>query len=295
MAGARKKETPQTNGGLVLTSGLGLARIGATTLVRTAGWGVTQYSKGARRIAQAAVDPIAAAELADDVAKVTGQVADFARAVTANTPLAGAAEFGAILLDRAKGIAEQLGTGEPVEQSDSDRLRRAGEDLLRRSRDVWHEEERHPAFEGILKSIAPDEARMLVLLLKEGPQPTVDVIVSNSKRVLASGLSMIGGRASLRSPDSIPTYLINLTRLGLVWESDDPVKDLLRYQVVEAQPDVLEAARSVRRSKVLRKSLHLTPFGVDFAVACFADFEGLVDRPQHAVPADPDPLRRVGD
>jgi len=83
MAGERKKET---NGGLVLTSGLGLARIGATTLVRTAGWGVTQYSKGARRIAQAAVDPVAAAELADDVAKVTGQVADFARAVTANTP-----------------------------------------------------------------------------------------------------------------------------------------------------------------------------------------------------------------
>lgn len=292
MAGARKKET---NGGLVLTSGLGLARIGATTLVRTAGWGVTQYSKGARRIAHAAVDPIAAAELADDVAKVTGQVADFARAVTANTPLAGAAEFGAVLLDRAKGIAEQLGTGEHADPSDSDRLRRAGEDLLRRSRDVWHEEERHPAFEGILKSIAPDEARMLVLLLKEGPQPTVDVIVSNSKRVIAGGISMVPGRASLRFPDSMPTYLINLTRLGLLWESDDPVRDLLRYQVVEAQPAVLDAARSVRRSKVVRKSLHLTPFGVDFAVACFADVEGLVDRPQHDVPAEVDPLRRVDD
>ena len=162
---------------------------------------------------------------------------NFARAVTANTPLAGAAEFGAVLLDRAKGIAEQLGTGEATQPSDSDRLRRAGEDLLRRSRDVWHEEERHPAFEGILRSIAPDEARMLVLLLKEGPQPTVDVIVSNSKRVIAGGLSMVAGRASLRSPESMPTYLVNLTRLGLVWESDEPVKDLLRYQVVEAQPD----------------------------------------------------------
>ena len=287
----------EPNNGLAVaaSTGLGLARIGASTLVRTAGWSVTQYSKGARRLAQAAVDPVAAAELADDVAKVTGQVADFARAVTANTPLATAAEAGAAILDRARGLAEQYGTGTVTEQSDSDRLRRAGEDLLRRSRDVWYEEERHPAFEGILKSIAPDEARMLVLMLKEGPQPTVDVIVSNSKRVIASGLSMIGGRASLRTPEAMPTYLINLTRLGLIWESDEPVKDLLRYQVVEAQPDVLAAAKSVRRSKVLRRSLHLTPFGVDFAVACFADFEELVDPPEHAVPAELDPLRRVGD
>jgi hypothetical protein len=160
---------------------------------------------------------------------------------------------------------------------------------------VWNDEDRHPAFEGILKSIAPDEARMLVLLLKEGPQPTVDVIVSNSKRVLAGGLSMIDGRASLRFPESMPTYLVNLTRLGLIWESDEPVKDLLRYQVVEAQPSVLEAAKLVRRSKILRKSLHLTPFGVDFAVACFADFEDMVDAPVHDAPTDADPLRRIGD
>jgi hypothetical protein len=292
MAGARRKET---GGGLVLASGLGLARIGASTVVRTAGWGLTQYSKGARRIAQAAVDPMAAAELADDVAKVTGQLSDAVRAVTANTPLSGAAEIGAGLLDRAKGLAQQYGTGDHLDVSDSDRLRRAGEDLLRRSRDVWADEDRHPAFEGILKSIAPDEARMLVLLLKEGPQPTVDVIVSNSKRVLATGLSMVDGRASLRFPESMPTYLINLTRLGLIWESDEPVKDLLRYQVVEAQPAVLDAAKQVRRSKILRKSLHLTPFGVDFAVACFSDFEDLVDAPQHEAPAETDPLRRIAE
>jgi hypothetical protein len=136
---------------------------------------------------------------------------------------------------------------------------------------------------------------MMVLLLKEGPQPTVDVVVSSSKRVLAGGLSMVDSRASLRFPESMPTYLVNLSRLGLIWESDEPVKDLLRYQVVEAQPAVLEAAKLVRRSKVLRKSLHLTPFGVDFAVACFADFEDLEERPEHDAPEVIDPLRRVGD
>ena len=34
--------------------------------------------------------------------------------------------------------------------------------------------------------------------------------------------------------------------------------------MLEAQPDVLEARGSVRRSKVVRRSIHLTPFGEDF-------------------------------
>ena len=38
----------------------------------------------------------------------------------------------------------------------------------------------------------------------------------------------------------------------------------MEYQVLEAQPDVLEAMHSVRRAKVVRRSIHLTPFGEDF-------------------------------
>ena len=36
------------------------------------------------------------------------------------------------------------------------------------------------------------------------------------------------------------------------------------YQVLEAQPDVLEAKGSVRRARAVRRSIHLTPFGEDF-------------------------------
>ena len=62
----------------------------------------------------------------------------------------------------------------------------------------------------------------------------------------------------------------NLTRLGLIWQSPEPLRDLLRYQVVEAQPDVLAAKHSVRRAIVVRRSIHLTPFGSDFTRICFA-------------------------
>ena len=123
-------------------------------------------------------------------------------------------------------------------------LRERGEDLLERSRDVWSDEEPHPAYVRILDDLAPDEARILVHMLRAGPQPAVDVrtggpvgLVSSS--LVASGLTMIGARAGVRYGDEVPAYLNNLFRLGLVWFSSEQVEDPMDYQVLEAQPDVL--------------------------------------------------------
>ena len=52
---------------------------------------------------------------------------------------------------------------------------------------------------------------------------------------------MIGAEAGCRHPDRVPAYLNNLYRLGLIWFSREPLEDPLRYQVLEAQPEVLEA------------------------------------------------------
>ena len=69
-------------------------------------------------------------------------------------------------------------------------------------------------------------------------------------RLIAPGLSMIGARAGCRYVDRVPSYLNNLFRLGMVWFSRETIRDPLRYQVLEAQPDVLEAIHSVRQAKV---------------------------------------------
>ena len=62
-----------------------------------------------------------------------------------------------------------------------------------------------------------------------------------------------------------------------------------QYQVVEAQPDVLEAMHSVRYAKVVRRSIHLTPFGEDLCKACLVlDPVEMVDLPRHAQPAADD-------
>jgi hypothetical protein len=170
-------------------------------------------------------------------------------------------------------------------------LRVRGQELLGRSRDVHYEERAHPAYERLMESLAPDEARILRLLLFKGPQPAVDVRTGGplgliQSRLLSPGLNMIGARAGCRYVERVPSYLTNLHRLGMIWFARETLRDPERYQVLEAQPDVLAAIQSVRHAKMVRRSIHLTPFGEDFCRAALVeDEEHLGDLPEHASPA----------
>jgi hypothetical protein len=180
---------------------------------------------------------------------------------------------------------------EPVRNQRELTLRERGEELLRKSRDVWSDDEAHPAYGRILDEVAPDEARILLLLLRGGPQPSVDVRTGGpvgmvSSNLLSAGLTMIGPRAGVRYLDEVPAYLNNLFRLGLIWFSREQLEDPLEYQVVEAQPDVLDAMHSVRFAKVVRRSIHLTPFGIDFCKTCLVDEDQVLGLPEHELPDD---------
>ncbi len=174
-----------------------------------------------------------------------------------------------------------------------DSLHRRGEELLYKSRDVRYEETAHPAYERLLDSLAPDEARILRLMLLDGPQPSVDIRTGGplgliSSRLIAPGLSMIGARAGLRYVERVPAYLNNLNRLGLIWFSRETLRDPMRYQVLEAQPDVLGAIHSVRQAKIVRRSIHLTPFGEGFCRASLVpEPQLLANLPEHASPEKP--------
>jgi hypothetical protein len=159
----------------------------------------------------------------------------------------------------------------PVKHSDAKALRDRGAELLARSADVADDERLHPAYARILENLAPDEARVLRLLATRGPQPAVDVrrglpLVSE---LVAPGLNMIGAEAGCRHPDRMPAYLDNLNRLGLVWFSRESLRDVNRYQVLEAQPEAAAAMREAgRTARTVRRTIHLTPFGSDFCEAC---------------------------
>jgi hypothetical protein len=169
-------------------------------------------------------------------------------------------------------------------------LRQQGRDLLRRSADVYYDDDAHPAYGRILKELAPDEARILRRLCSAGPQPAVDVrtagALSRASRseMVAPGINMIGPAAGVKHPDRIKSYLDNLSRLGLIWFSREPLSDPLEYQVLEAQPEVAEAMEKAGKGKTVRRSIHLTDFGDDFCTLVLPDDTGefqALQRDQH--------------
>ena len=269
----------------------GVARIAGTAWLRSASWAAGSGVRSARNLARAMTDPQAAGDLvrgvATDLADATKAISTVATAISKGVPVP-------VALFEASVTLTSVMT--PTEAPERDHreltLRERGEELLRKSRDVWSDDEAHPAYARILEEVAPDEARILLLLLRGGPQPSVDVRTGGpvgmvSSSLLSAGLTMIGPRAGVRHLDEVPAYLNNLFRLGLVWFSREQLEDPLEYQVVEAQPDVLEAMHSVRFAKVVRRSIHLTPFGIDFCKTCLVDDDEKHDLPEHETP-DPE-------
>ncbi|MET3962218.1 hypothetical protein ABIE44_002152 [Marmoricola sp. OAE513] len=269
----------------------GVARIAGTAWLRSASWVAGSGARSARNLARAMTDPRAAGDLvrgvASDLAEATKAISNVATAISSGVPVPVA------LFEASVTITSAMAPDEREVREDSEKsLRERGEDLLRRSRDVWSDDEAHPAYGRILDEVAPDEARILLLLLRGGPQPSVDVRTGGpvgmvSSSLLSAGLTMIGPRAGVRYLDEVPAYLNNLFRLGLIWFSREQLEDPLEYQVVEAQPDVLEAMHSVRFAKVVRRSIHLTPFGIDFCKTCLVDDDETHDLPEHETP-DPE-------
>jgi Abortive infection alpha len=218
----------------------GLARLGVRTWLRTASWSLELPVRAART----AVDVLVASSRNYDV------------------------------ITLPPGDVEEL-PPEPLS------LRERGAELLRRSADVESDDGAHPAYARILEELHPDEARILRLLALSGPQPSVDVraaqLIGFGSEVVAEGLNMIGAQAGCRHPERVHAYLDNLNRLGLIWFSKQAVPEPNGYQVLEAQPAVLEAVRRASRAKMVQRSIRLTPFGSDFCDVCLPLEQGTSD------------------
>jgi hypothetical protein len=231
--------------------------------LRTASWGV-----GASvRVARAAADPRAAGELAQDL---TEALRSYARGLLGLSDVSLDQRIKRLLPAAAEPAGDANRRDGPA--ADAAALRRQGAELLRRSADVNAQDGAHPAYARILVELAPDEARILRLVATEGPQPAVDVrsmqLIGLGSQLVGEGFNMLGRQAGSRHPDRVPAYLNNLNRLGLIWFSKEPIEEPASYQVLEAQPEVLEAVKSARRARTVERSIRLTPFGKDFCDVC---------------------------
>ena len=244
----------------LLRAAPGLARIAGEAWWRTAEWTVETSLRTSSRVLRAALS----GQAPGDLFSTSGaDVRDYIRRLLA------IADSELDDEDRREESAREA----PTEQEASAAvLRERGADLLRRSADVDLDQDAHPAYARILSELAPDEGRILRLLAIEGPQPAVDVRTARPLNIgtelVAPGLNMIGAEAGCRYVERVHAYLNNLNRLGLIWFSREPLRDPLRYQVLEAQPEVGTAMQEAGRGKTVRRTIHLTPFGHDFCDVC---------------------------
>lgn len=162
-------------------------------------------------------------------------------------------------------------------------LAERGEELLQASAEIGRDESVHPSYPMVLEQLASDEARMLRLIAREGPQGVVDVYARRyipfSLYPVAQDMTMLGADAGCRYKQRTPVYVQNLQRLGLVRITDQPIPNPKDYQVLEAQPHVEAARDSVRRPRIAYKRIELTAFGIEFCEMCFP-FEVRIDSPR---------------
>jgi hypothetical protein len=134
----------------------------------------------------------------------------------------------------------------------------------------------HPAFVEIIKSMTPDEAKVMQLLSSQEPHPVVDVHVHPPEGrdvIVIRNLSLIGHEAGCKDADSVSTYLDNLARLGLVEVRPGAhLIDGSLYRAVEGAHEVAKMKALVAGTKKTvsceRKTLCLTSFGRQFCLAC---------------------------
>jgi hypothetical protein len=241
-----------------------VARVAAGVWWRTTKWAVAASAHTGARLARAAADPVLAVEVINELGN---ELRTYARDLLGITELDERVRRLMGPQDGPGGHGSRNGRG-----PDDAALRAQGALLLRAAAQVDPEEHAHPAYARILTELAPDEGRILRLLATDGAQPSVDVRATNllgvATDLIAPGLNMIGAQAGCQHRDRVPAYLNNLERLGLIWFSREPIENPISYQVLEAQPEVMDAIKRAPRARTIQRSINLTPFGEDFCRVC---------------------------
>jgi cytosine/adenosine deaminase-related metal-dependent hydrolase len=251
---------------LLLAALPGLVRLGASAWWRATEWTLGNGVRASQRIIRAAASGESPALL---MSEAGNELREYIRAlldIVDSPPEGPSYETSEAAAQRA------TANGAAVDRDSIEALRERGAELLRRSADVRWSEEAHPAYANILGNLAPDEGRILRLLVLEGPQASIDVRTAPplgiGSTMVAPGMNMIGREAGCREVDRLHAYLANLYRLGLIWFSRESLEDQNRYHVLEAQPEVQVAMSEAGRTRTVRRSIHLTDFGRDFCATC---------------------------
>lgn len=190
-----------------------------------------------------------------------------------------------------------LGSASPEEQrvmmlvqnagTDAEPLRSAMTELLQRATAPDGGKNRDYLFGTIVSQLVPDEARILATLAAGPTFAVVDVVAKqigrSATRTVLSDVSSVGPAAGVSSPANTPTYIARLRNFGLI-DVGPASDDLVDQFVLLAEDPAVVAARSEidkgkqGSSKIVRRTLHLSSFGVEFWAACSPGRAGIPRR-----------------
>lgn len=138
----------------------------------------------------------------------------------------------------------------------------------------------HPAFVDMIKSMSPDEAKIMRFLALSGDQPLINIkLVLNEQghfRTIHRHLSLIGIKSQCAHPPLAPNYLDNLARLGLIETPDRFFTAEAPYQEIESHPQVISIKDSLSKTEgtkveIEKLKVEITDLGKQFIRACVID------------------------
>ncbi|AXV67616.1 DUF4393 domain-containing protein (plasmid) [Pseudoalteromonas lipolytica] len=162
-------------------------------------------------------------------------------------------------------------------------LRELYANLLAASMDSMTSARAHPGFVEILKQITPDEAKLLKLFTHHRPFPLLDVRQESTEagkrggRDILKSFSTLGEEAGCENANLTPSYLDNLSRLGLIeiptfFEYTAPNV----YDQLESHPTIESIKQQLnnlpnQQCQIQRRGAQVTQLGRQFINICVID------------------------
>ncbi|UWF51099.1 DUF4393 domain-containing protein [Pseudomonas sp. N3-W] len=137
----------------------------------------------------------------------------------------------------------------------------------------------HPAFVEIIKQLTSDEAKLIAYLMEPLPFPLVTVRIEDHDYQkggfdFSMNVSLLGEKAGLEVCPLVPSYLDNLSRLGLIFIQNDfsyidgnlytELENSEKVRLIQ-QPELLEPGQGF---KLRRRAVQITNLGKQFGKVC---------------------------
>lgn len=147
-------------------------------------------------------------------------------------------------------------------------LRATMAELLQRSLQESSAQAREDLYASTLNRLTPDEARIVSALSDGTPFALIDVAervgVNGVGRYLVRNACSVGKAAGLTLSDQVQVYVARLRTLDLAVVGDESPDLHEDYEILLTEQSIRTAIESVRRTKVIRRTLRISPFGADF-------------------------------